>query len=281
MFNARGFVKMYAPNGAEVYLPFDPTSANNMLALYEQQGLSPVPLGEHERERRSQVGAFVVRSHINPDGSETPVVDVYFRHRNGWVDRLRSMRVYLNTERDVQQFQSAFGVRLDALAFWPGNTPPDRGRMKAEDEKKYIHRPRHRVWVVWRLNPASESDEQAPKRLFVRWERGRTAGQAQPTTTTAQHQPTPPTTQDGVTTQPQPTAPAPQGQDTQDQGNGATPAQNDATPRFPLGHPDLVKAAAAILGVKPGEAARALFQAFPKGSMLTLAEVKAWAQQKQ
>ena len=264
MFGSKGLVKMYAPNGAEVYLPFDPTNANNILALYEQQGLSPTPLNEYERERRSQVGAFVVRSHINPDGSETPVVDVYFRHRNGYVDRLRSMRVYLNTERDVQQFQSAFGVRLDALAFWPGNTPPDRGRMKAEDEKKYIHRPRHRVWVVWRLNPASESDEQAPKRLFVRWERGRAAGQAQPTTTTAQN--------DG-TAHPQSTAPAPQ-----DPGANAAQAQDDATPR-PLGHPDLVRAAAAILGVKPGEAARALFQAFPKGSMLTLAEVKTWAQQ--
>ena len=278
MFGSKGLVKMYAPNGAEVYLPFDPTNANNMLALYEQQGLSPTPLNEYERERRSQVGAFVVRSHINPDGSETPVADVYFRHRNGYVDRLRSMRVYLNTERDVQQFQSAFGVRLDALAFWPGNTPPDRGRMKAEDEKKYIHRPRHRVWVVWRLNPASENDEQAPKRLFVRWQRGRTAGQAQPTTTTAQSngsapaQPATATAKNGGTAHPQPTGP-------QDQGDNAPQAQNDATPRFPLGHPDLVKAAAAILGVKPGEAARALFQAFPKGSMLTLAEVKTWAQQ--
>lgn len=281
MFNARGFVKMYAPNGAEVYLPFDPTNANNMLALYEQQGLSPTPLNEYERERRSQVGAFVVRSHINPDGSETPVVDVYFRHRNGYTDRLRSMRVYLNTSRDRAGFEAVFGVSLGALNIYDGDTPIERG--KRPQQEKFVYEPSYPVWVVWRLNPASENNEQAPKRLFIRWERGRAAGQVQPTATTAQsngaaqHQPA--TAKNGGTTHPQPTAPAPQDQDTQDQGNGATPAQDDATPRFPLGHPDLVKAAAAILDVKPGEAARALFQAFPKGSMLTLAEVKTWAQQ--
>ncbi|HEY57644.1 MAG TPA: hypothetical protein G4O04_03755 [Anaerolineae bacterium] len=50
--NGKGLVKMYVPNGAEVYLPFEPGNAARLLALYEQQGLSSVPLSDYERERR-------------------------------------------------------------------------------------------------------------------------------------------------------------------------------------------------------------------------------------
>jgi len=167
MFTDKGLIKMYAPNGAEVYLPFDPANTN-ALVLYEQEGLSPLPPGEYERERRSQIGAFVVRSHVNPDGSETPVVDLYFRHRNGYTDRLRSMRVYLNTDRDIERFQAAFGVRLDGLNIYDGDTPIERG--KRPQQERFVYEPSRPVWVVWRLNPASKNDEQAPKRLFVRWE---------------------------------------------------------------------------------------------------------------
>ncbi len=168
-------VKMYAPNGAEVVwlvsVEGGPAEAMEIAAALERAGLFPTPPTEEERERRSRVGAFVVRSHINGDGSETPVVDVYFRHRNGYTDRLRSMRVYLNTPRDRKDFERAFGVRLDALNIYDGDTPIERG--KRPQQERFVYAPAHDVWAVWRINPASTTDEKAPKRLFVRWETDR------------------------------------------------------------------------------------------------------------
>ena len=163
-------VRMYAPNGAEVLVSVNggPENVADVAAALERAGLYPTPPTEEERERRSRVGAFVVRSHINGDGSETPVVDVYFRHRNGYTDRLRSMRVYLNSQRDREEFERAFGVRLEALHIYDGDTPIERGKRPQQD--RFVYRPAHSVWVVWRLNPASATDDKAPKRLFVRWE---------------------------------------------------------------------------------------------------------------
>ena len=281
MFNKQGFVKMYAPNGAEVYLPFDPANARQLLAQYEQQGMSPVSLTEYDRERRSRVGAFVVRLHINGDGSETPVVDIYFRHRNGYTDRLRSMRVYLNTERDITRFETAFGVSLQSLPFYENDTPIDRNKVRPGQEQ-YIRYPACPVWVVWRLNPASENDEQATKRLFIRWERGKCTQRQQPQQP-PQHQaadqapepqPQPQIADQSPQSQPQDTGeaePEPQPQDT---------AAN-AEERYHFSTKPIVAAVSKVWEMPPAKVVPALYKAFGGNgnAEITVAQAIAWAQQ--
>lgn len=269
----QGLVKLYAPNGAEVYLPFDPNNIR-LLALYEQQGLSPVPPSEYERERRTQVGAFVVRLHINGDGSETPVVDVYFRHRNGYTDRLRSMRVYLNTERDINHFENAFGVSLNSLTFYDSDTPIDRNRVRPGQEK-FIHRPACPVWVVWRLNPASENDEQAPKRLFVRWERGKCIKVQQ--RQDAPQEPAKPQ-------QPQPKAEADHEQESgqaKEESNEQPISEDNDEKRYHFASAPIVQAVSrAWGGLPPAKVVPALYKAFGGNgnSEITVSEALAWAE---
>jgi len=266
--NKTGFIKMFAPNGAEVYLPFDPTRARRLLAEYERQGLTPTPPGEYERERRDEVGAYVVRLHVNGDGSETPVVDVYFRHRNGWVDKLRSMRVYLNTDYDRKAFERAFRVSLETLEFYDNATPIDRGKVRPGQEK-YIHMPSCPTWVIWRLNPASESDEQAPKRLFVRWEsqcknQPKQQPKAQPQQPKPQQSKPNPKPKPQSQPKPQPKAP--------DTDNPLDEAKQ------PISALVIVDTVAKVWNVGRGEAAKALYKAFGKGAQLSVAEARRWAQ---
>jgi len=279
MFNGKGFVKMYAPNGAEVFLPFDPARVRQLMAEYERQGLTPVAPDEYERERRDRVGAFVVRSHINGDGSETPVVDIYIRHRNGYTDRLRSMRVYLNTDRDVERFEAAFGVALDAIEIYDGGTPIERG--KRPGQEKYIYQPQHPVWVIWRLNPASEKDENAPKRLFVRWEAAGN-GQRRQQQPKPQPQPEPPP-QPRPEAQPQPQPqPEPQPQpkpEPRPQAVKGTEADDNplADVKQPVSAEVVVKTVAQVWNVPPGEAAKALFKHFGTNAKVSVNEARKWA----
>ncbi|HEY57645.1 MAG TPA: hypothetical protein G4O04_03760 [Anaerolineae bacterium] len=201
-----------------------------------------------------------MRSHINGDGSETPVVDVYFRHRNGWVDRLRSMRVYLNTGRDRAHFEATFGVSLDTLNIYDGDTPIERG--KRPQQERFIYEPSHPVWAVWRLNPASESDEQAPKRLFVRWE---TAGRQQ---SRKPQRPEPRPRQE-------PQAEAKEAPQPQEQGGG-----NGDGKRYHFASAPIVAAVSrAWGGLPPAKVVPALYAAFEgKGEVeLSVAEALAWA----
>ena len=170
MFPMAGMVRMYAPNGAEVYLPFDPARAEQLLLQYEAQGLRPLPPAEHEREIRVRIGAFVVRSQINSDRTTTPVVDLYFRQQGGYIDRLRSTRVYLNTPRDVEAFERAFGVSLKSIPVYDADTPLERGK-RPERDKRYVQYPRFPVFAVLQLNPQHGKKENAPKYRFLRWER--------------------------------------------------------------------------------------------------------------
>jgi len=267
----QGFVKLYAPNGAEVYLPFDPNNIR-LLALYEQQGLTPVPPSEYERERRTQVGAFVVRIHINGDGSETPVVDVYFRHRNGYADRLRSMRVYLNTDRDIRHFESAFGVSLQSLPFYDSDTPIDRNRVRPGQEQ-YIHHPTCPVWVVWRLNPASENDEQAAKRLFIRWERGKCTKKS-PNSQQSQPRPQQDKSAEVHTDESAPTdVPGPSQEP-------AAVASDDDEPRHHFASAPIVNAVGKVWGLPPAKVVPALYKAFGTNGRreISVAEAIAWAE---
>ncbi len=179
-------IRMYAPNGAEVLVSVEtdgnPVVAMEAAAALERMGLRPTPPNEFERERRSQLGCFVLRMHDNGDDTETPVVDIYLKHANGYVDRHRSMRVYLNSQQDMNRFEEAVGMSLDDIPVYDSDTPLERGRRPQRDEQ-YVVWPKRKVWVVWRLNPASQEDEKAPKRLFVRWEwePGKSHSQSTPT----------------------------------------------------------------------------------------------------
>lgn len=161
-------VRMYAPNGAEIRVSLkqgvDPTVAT---ARLERMGLFLIPPDEFQRERRAQVGALVLRYHGGPE-DEVPVLDVYFRHPGGYVDRFRSMVVYLDHSWQREEIEKILGISLDQLPSYNADAPLIRGE-RPDRDARYVVRVQG-LWAVWRLNPASEEGDRVKKRLFLRWE---------------------------------------------------------------------------------------------------------------
>jgi len=160
-------IKVFAPNGAEVWVPVD-GDILEAAARLERMGLSPLPPDEFRREHRNEVGALVVRYHQNPDGQEVPVIDVYFRHEGGYVDKYRSMVIYLDREQDRKTLEEILNISLSKLPFYDSDTPLVRGERPDRDEKYVIQV--QGLWVVWKKNPAAVEDDRAKKRLFLRFE---------------------------------------------------------------------------------------------------------------
>ena len=250
-------VKMFAPNGAEITLPLNLGQWQAQLRRYEQMGLLPVPPDEGERERRNQVAMFVIREHVNDDDTTTPVVDLYFRHRNGYTDRMRSMRVYLNTDRDRKRFESAFAVRLDKIPVYDGTQPLDLSRKLKKNLGQFIQHPRIQVWAVWRLNPAAESEEApkgTPKRIFIRWEsHAHDLAHRLPAKMPS-----------GGTRRPR------------KQGNGAGGLQQERAYAATDDH--IVAVVAEVWGVEKAQAARSLHQSVARGTRMTVRQARAWAE---
>ncbi len=282
--NGNGFMELYAPNGAKVYMPVNPDRLRQQMVQYAAAGLLVEPPSPEERELLFNIGAYVVRLHTNDDGSETPVVDLYFRHANGFFDRKRSTRVYLNNDYDVRAFERAFVVSLDGLEFYSGQ-PITRGKNPALDH--FVHLvPRGRVWGVFRPNPNFQSggSEGAPKYYFVRWE---VIGQMPLPPKTKQQgdngrksqkpqQPLQPQ-------QPQPQIPEPEPQDTGEAEPGPQPqaAAANTEERYHFASAPIVAAVSKIWGEGPGKVVPALYQAFGNNGQreITVAQAIAWAQQ--
>ena len=162
-------LRAFTPNGAEAWVTLKSgVNPADAAALLERMGLLPVPPDEFQRERRNEIGALVLRYHGEPDGDEVPVLDLYFRHSGGYVDRFRSMVVYLDRPEQREEIERLLGVPLDQLPFYDADTPLIRGEKPQRDNKCVVWV--RGLWAVWRLNPASEEDDRAKKRLFLRWE---------------------------------------------------------------------------------------------------------------
>ena len=276
MFNGNGVMELFAPNGAKVYMPISPDRLRQQMVQYAAAGLLVEPPSPEERELLFNIGAFVIRLHINDNGSETPVVDLYFRHANGFFDRKRSTRVYLNNGYDVRSFERAFAVSLDGLEFYSGQ-PITRG--KNPDLDHFVHLvPRGRVWGVFRPNPNFQSggSEGAPKYYFVRWE---VIGGQAPLPPKPKTQPQ---GDNGKSQKPQQPPQTPQPQPQQNTSEAAPQHQAAVAneERYHFSTKPIVAAVSKVWGMPPAKVVPALYKAFGGNgnAEITVAEAIAWAE---
>ena len=168
-----GWVKLFHPSSAQVTIPLrldKPILVAEAQALMAsvtsllQAGFSVDAPGLEDGEHVEEIGFAVRRSKVNPDETETPVVDLYPARGN-----FRLLAKYLNAEADVREFESACGVTLATLPLYEGDNSIERGKNPKMD--KYVIALKHPVKVVWKLNPKyeGENDKKNSKRVFVRW----------------------------------------------------------------------------------------------------------------
>jgi hypothetical protein len=165
---------LYHPGtGAKVSIPLDPSnpftpeqaktlilSVDNLIAA----GFTVNIPGLEDGENIEQIG-FIVRREINNDDKTiTPVVDLYPVQGN-----FRILGLYLNTDDDVKNFETACKINLNKLPLYDG-TPIERGKKPQLD--KYVVALKSPAKVVYKHNPKWEGDEDKkhPKRIFVRWD---------------------------------------------------------------------------------------------------------------
>lgn len=169
-----GWVKLYHPAAVEVSIPLplnrsiSTEEARNLLSSVNtliHAGFSVELPAHDESERVEEIGFVVRRLKVNPDGSETPLVDLYPVRGN-----YRHLGKYLNTEAEIKEFESACGIQLTAIPLYEGDNPIERGRNPKLD--RFVVVLRQPARLVWKHNPRyeGETDKKNSKRLFVRWQ---------------------------------------------------------------------------------------------------------------
>ncbi len=168
-----GWVKLYHPGGVQVTLPVptgEPVTPEmaglmfNSVSAYLSAGFAVNLPGVEEGEQVEDIRHVVRRAKVNDDGSETPVVDLYAERAN-----FRILGVYLNTETDIQAFESACGVRLKDLPLYEGDNSIERGKGPKTD--KYVTTLPQNAKAIFKANSKWEGaeDKKHTKRLFIRW----------------------------------------------------------------------------------------------------------------
>lgn len=170
-----GWVKLYHPiaGGVQCTLPLTmvaltPDQAKGMFESLNrllEAGFVTTQQGLENGETREAVTHLAKRSKVNQDGTVTPIVDVYC---NG---NFKVVGIYLNNLDDQEAFNDAFGIGLNKIPLWEGDSSIERGK-NAERDKKYVI-PVSGVDVIYKINPKWEGDDDKKhqKRMFVRWER--------------------------------------------------------------------------------------------------------------
>lgn len=205
-----GLAKLFHPanGGVQVTLPLPTTGITEEEALnmfnafntYLKVGFLITQAGLEDGETRETVTHLVRRSKTNSDQSVTPILDVYCG------GNFKQVAIYLNKEDDINVFEAAFGMSLNALPLYDGDTAIERGK-KPDRDKQYVVAVSG-VDVIYIPNPKYEGDDDTKhtKRLFSRWERKLTA--PKPSTATASI-PTKPQSETPTPPPPVPAAPAP------------------------------------------------------------------------
>lgn len=195
--STNGWVKLYTPTGALVTLPVSSTSKidyammlSNVNAALAAGWLVTEP-GLEEGEKTEQIGYVVRREKENAkDGSLTPIIDLYPAHD---AMKFSVLSIYLNTPKDVEEFENASGIELESIQKYAGSNKIERGKARSTDALiKASPRP---FGVVWKDNPKydpteTDATKKKPKRLFVRWQSTTpaTSQPAEPTQPQAQAQ---------------------------------------------------------------------------------------------
>lgn len=188
-----GWVKLFTPTGAQVtlavpmdgsVLPFETAAAalKSIENLLEAGWLVEAP-GLEEGEQKQEVVSVSRRE--SKDG--VPIVAFYLAHPK---TVKKFLHKYLDTEKDVRDFEAATGLRLDSIPCWPGERDIDKDHREAS---KYIVPLPRPVKIVWAINPKwkkwSEEGGKATgaiephKRILVRYDvAGVPAAPAKPAT---------------------------------------------------------------------------------------------------
>lgn len=180
-----GWMKLFHPSGVLVSLPvegqgadpnqYDYAGAFAAVGRALAAGFTVNAPGLEAGEQKEECLYVARREKENKDKSITPIIDLYSSHE---AVQYKVMSVYLNDEDDVEAFQFATGVKLNALAVFPGNAAVKRGESAKTD--RFIVKAPKPFGIVIQDNPKySEADAEAcaakketykvPKRLFVRW----------------------------------------------------------------------------------------------------------------
>ncbi len=166
-----GWTKLYHKSGALVTLPVAMERLDykalfdNVTAALDAGFLVQAP-GLEEGEEKEQVG-WVLRGGFEKEGQITPFVLLYAANDTmTW----SFLKVYLNKKEDVEAFEYAARVKLDALTDYVGNDKPQRTASIKTD--KFIVPVPKPFGVVFKKNPKHNDTEEGkmkPARLFVRW----------------------------------------------------------------------------------------------------------------
>jgi len=149
---ATGWVKLYHPAGTQVTLPIPldtPITAvvakfalDSVSALLEAGFLVEAP-GLDDGEQKQEVVSVARRA----SKDATPIVAFYLAHPK---TLKKFLHAYLNTPEEVQAFETATGLKLEAIPLWPGERDIDKDH---RDAGKYIVPLPRPVNVVWATNP--------------------------------------------------------------------------------------------------------------------------------
>jgi hypothetical protein len=166
-------VSLFHPSTAKVNIPLDLVTeltadqATNLVKSVDTliaAGFTVNLPGLMDGENYEQIGAAVRREKQNDDSTVTTVVDVYPVNGN-----FRLIGMYLNTADDIKNFETATGLKIDAMPLYDG-APIERGKNTRLD--KFIVPVKTAAKLVWKLNPKWEgdNDQRHAKRSFVRWD---------------------------------------------------------------------------------------------------------------
>lgn len=162
-------VSGWLPNGMKVYFSIpmpDGVSAFDQAMMFTndllEKGFRQHEPGLEEGEQRETINMVARRNKLNDDGTNTPVLDLYVNN-----DKMkhRFIAVYLNTDEDVQSFETVSGVKLASIPLNPTKAPVDR------DVKEFTLQTKP-FGLIYTNNPNYDEakDSMKPKRLFVRWD---------------------------------------------------------------------------------------------------------------
>jgi hypothetical protein len=171
-----GYAKLYHPRGPLVSLPVppDPKEAFDHIAKCLDVGWLVVAPGLEAGEQKDEVG-YIVRGSHESNGEVTPTLLLYSTNEGL---AFPFLKVYLNSDKDLDAFEHASGMRLDDFKEYVGADKPERGKSGKTDA--FIVRVKKPFGVVFKSNPKyKDSDREAAekakqvykvaRRLFVRW----------------------------------------------------------------------------------------------------------------
>ncbi len=195
--------------------PQNAQAALQAVKAYIEAGFTPQPGEDGPQEKLSYpIKGIVRRLHIDKEGRETPVIDVYTG------GKFRFMGVYLNKPEDVAAFERAFGMRLEDVPLWlDGTVPIELGspRTARIEQQFFLDVSAKKVRIAYVDNPKYDpnAEKKMKKAFFRRWV---SQGASAPAPRTE------------ARPDEMPEAPAPR-----------TPARGNGTSRFPDGDPRKVK----------------------------------------